>query len=289
MTMQSINPASGEKGRAYETQTWPQVEAELKKSRAAFSGWRQSGFAERRGPLQQAARILEKEKGDLARLMSLEMGKPVLQARAEIEKCAIVCGHYAENAESMLADEVVISGAETGYVRFDPLGTILAVMPWNFPFWQVFRFAAPALMAGNVCLLKHSSNVPGCALRIGEIFRQAGFPEHVFATLLIGPDLVEPLIAHRWLDAVTLTGSEAAGRARRLEQERRDRPGGPEHGGRPDHPGNREDRMRADEHSLEQRIGDADDARVHEECGGADLCHEAEGEEEDVHRESGSP
>ncbi|MCX6557879.1 MAG: NAD-dependent succinate-semialdehyde dehydrogenase [Candidatus Aminicenantes bacterium] len=212
MSMQSINPASGEKGRTYETQSWTQVEAELENSHRTFSSWRQSGFAQRRGLLQQAARILEKEKGELARLMSLEMGKPVLQARAEIEKCAAVCGHYAENAEKMLSPEAVISGSETGYVRFDPLGTILAIMPWNFPFWQVFRFAAPALMAGNVCLLKHSSNVPGCAQAIGKIFRQAGFPEHVFTTLLIGPDLVEPLIDHRWLDAVTMSGSEAAGR-----------------------------------------------------------------------------
>jgi succinate-semialdehyde dehydrogenase/glutarate-semialdehyde dehydrogenase len=212
MAMQSINPASGEKGRTYEMQSWPQVEAELEKSRRAFSGWRKCGFAERRGLLQRAGRILEKEKGELSRQMSLEMGKPVLQARAEIEKCAAVCGYYAENAEKMLRPEAVISGTETGYVRFDPLGTILAVMPWNFPFWQVFRFAAPALMAGNVCLLKHSSNVPGCAQAIGEIFRQAGFPEHVFASLFIGSDLVEPLIAHPGLDAVTLTGSDAAGR-----------------------------------------------------------------------------
>ncbi|MCX6555619.1 MAG: aldehyde dehydrogenase family protein, partial [Candidatus Aminicenantes bacterium] len=212
MLLQSINPASGEKGRAVETQSWTQVEADLEISRQAFLGWRKSEFGQRRGLLLRTAQILAKEKGELARMMSLEMGKPVLQARAEIEKCAAVCVHYAENAEKMLAPETVVTGAETGYVRFDPLGTILAVMPWNFPFWQVFRFAAPALMAGNVCLLKHSSNVPGCAQAIDDIFRQAGFPDHVFVSLRIGPELVAPLIAHPLLDAVTLTGSDQAGR-----------------------------------------------------------------------------
>jgi succinate-semialdehyde dehydrogenase/glutarate-semialdehyde dehydrogenase len=144
--------------------------------------------------------------------MSVEMGKPVMQAEAEIDKCATVCVHYAENAEKILLPENVVMDGGSSYVRFDPLGLILAVMPWNFPFWQVFRFAAPALMAGNVCLLKHSSNVPRCARRIADIFAKAGFPEHVFTELRIGSGPVESLIAHPLIAAVTLTGSEEAGR-----------------------------------------------------------------------------
>jgi succinate-semialdehyde dehydrogenase/glutarate-semialdehyde dehydrogenase len=212
MTIESINPATGRLLKIYDMQSQAQVEAALEKTRQAFLSWRQSGFSERRGLLLKVAQILEKEKKNLARLMSTEMGKPVLQAEAEIEKCALVCVHYAENAEKILAPETVAIGAGTSYVRFDPLGPILAVMPWNFPFWQVFRFAAPALMAGNVCLLKHSSNVPGCAQAIDELFIQAGYPEHVFTVLRIGSDRVATLIAHPAICAVTLTGSEQAGR-----------------------------------------------------------------------------
>ena len=212
MPLQSINPATGRLLEIFDSQSWAQAEAALEKTWQAFLSWRQSGFSERRGLLLLAAQTLEKEKKDLARLISAEMGKPILQAISEIEKCAMVCVHYAENAEKILAPEVIAADARASYVRFDPLGPILAVMPWNFPFWQVFRFAAPALMAGNVCLLKHSSNVPGCAQRIDDIFRQAGFPEHVFTVLRIGSDLVKTLIAHPSLSAVTLTGSEQAGR-----------------------------------------------------------------------------
>jgi succinate-semialdehyde dehydrogenase/glutarate-semialdehyde dehydrogenase len=212
MPLQSINPATGCLLKIYDVQSQAQAEAVLEKTWQAFLSWRQSGFSERRGLLLKVAQVLEKEKKDLARLMSEEMGKPVLQAKAEIEKCAMVCQYYAENAERILAPEEVNTGEKASYVRFDPLGPILAVMPWNFPFWQVFRFAAPALMAGNVCLLKHSSNVPGCAQRIDDLFKQAGFPEHVFSTLRIGSDLVETLIAHPLICAVTLTGSEQAGR-----------------------------------------------------------------------------
>ena len=212
MALRSVNPATGELGESFVEQTEAQVDACVVKAHEAFHGWRRSGFSERRGLLLRAAKILELEKKDLARLMSDEMGKPITQARAEIEKCAMACVFYAENAEKMLAPEVVATDMGTSYVRFDPLGTILAVMPWNFPFWQVFRFAAPALMAGNVCLLKHASNVPGCAQCIGDIFSQAGFPEHVFTTLLIGSNLVEKLIDHPLVCAVTLTGSEQAGR-----------------------------------------------------------------------------
>jgi succinate-semialdehyde dehydrogenase/glutarate-semialdehyde dehydrogenase len=212
MPLQSINPDTGRLLKIYDVQSQAQAEAALEKTWQAFLSWRQSRFSERRGLLLKVAQILEKEKKDLARLMSEEMGKPVLQAKAEIEKCALVCQYYAENAERILAPEEVNIGEKASYVRFDPLGPILAVMPWNFPFWQVFRFAAPALMAGNVCLLKHSSNVPGCAQAIGDIFRQAGFPGHVFTVLSIGSDRVETLIAHPAVCAVTLTGSEQAGR-----------------------------------------------------------------------------
>jgi succinate-semialdehyde dehydrogenase / glutarate-semialdehyde dehydrogenase len=212
MTLQSIDPSSGRALQKFATHSREQALDALEKASHAFAGWRRCTFSQRRAPLLLAARILEKEKKDLARLMSTEMGKPVLQAMAEIEKCANVCVHYAENAERLLAPEVVPGIAGASYVRFDPLGPVLAVMPWNFPFWQVFRFAAPALMAGNVGLLKHSSNVPGCAEAIGGIFRQAGFPEHVFSVLRIGPDLVEALISHPSLSAVTLTGSEQAGK-----------------------------------------------------------------------------
>jgi succinate-semialdehyde dehydrogenase/glutarate-semialdehyde dehydrogenase len=212
MPFQSINPSTGQALQNFASQSRQQAEAALEKAGKAFSSWRRSAFSQRRGLLLLAAQILEKEKKDLARLMATEMGKPVLQAEAEIEKCAKVCVHYAENAERLLAPEAVADMAAASYVRFDPLGPILAVMPWNFPFWQVFRFAAPALMAGNVCLLKHSSNVPGCAQRIDDIFKHAGFPEHVFTVLRVGSDLVEALIAHPALSAVTLTGSDQAGR-----------------------------------------------------------------------------
>jgi succinate-semialdehyde dehydrogenase / glutarate-semialdehyde dehydrogenase len=212
MPLESINPATGERLRVFDSQTWPQAEAALGKATHAFSSWRQTGFAERRDLLLRAAQVLENEQEDLARLMTTEMGKPILQAEAEIGKCATVCAHYAENAERMLAPEFAAAVPGRNYVRFDPLGVILAVMPWNFPFWQVFRFAAPALMAGNVCLLKHASNVPGCAQRIQDIFREAGFPDNVFTVLRIASDLVEPLIGDPRVAAVTLTGSEQAGR-----------------------------------------------------------------------------
>jgi len=160
----------------------------------------------------RAAEILEAEKHELGRLMTIEMGKPITSAVQEAEKCAWVCRYYAENADGQLADEVIETGATKSYVRFQPLGPVLAVMPWNFPFWQVFRFAAPALMAGNVGLLKHASNVPQCALAIEDIFLRAGFPEGAFQTLLIGSDLVARVLEDKRVVAVTLTGSEPAGR-----------------------------------------------------------------------------
>lgn len=161
--------------------------------------------------MTRAAEILENEKQEFGRLMTLEMGKPLKAAVSEAEKCALVCRYYAENAERHLADLMVETNAKQSYVRFQPLGPVLAVMPWNFPFWQVFRFAAPALMAGNVGLLKHASNVPQCALAIEEIFRRAGFPEGAFQTLLIGSDKVESILKDPRVVAATLTGSEPAG------------------------------------------------------------------------------
>ncbi|MFH2108758.1 MAG: NAD-dependent succinate-semialdehyde dehydrogenase [Chrysiogenia bacterium] len=211
MALQSINPASGELLESYVEQTVDQVGASVEKADRAFGAWRQTGFAERTRLLLGAADLLRSQKRALADLMSREMGKPTLQAQAEIEKCALVCGYYAENAAAMLAPENILADAHAAYVRFDPLGAVLAVMPWNFPFWQVFRFAAPALMAGNVCLLKHAANVQGCAAAIEEIFSRAGFPEQVFTTLRIGSAQVEALVAHPLLRAVTLTGSERAG------------------------------------------------------------------------------
>lgn len=212
MAMQSLNPATGELLESYEEHTADQVEISVVRAYQAFGVWRQTGFAERTRLLLRAAELLRSQMKALADLMSREMGKPILQAQAEIEKCALVCVYYAENAEAMLAPENIATDAHAAYVRFDPLGTVLAVMPWNFPFWQVFRFAAPALMAGNVCLLKHAANVQGCAAAIEEIFRRAGFPEQAFTTLHIGSAQVEALVAHPLVRAVTLTGSDRAGR-----------------------------------------------------------------------------
>jgi len=212
MAMQSLNPATGKLLESFVEQTAAQVEKALADTQEAFGLWRRTGFPERGRLLLRAAEILRSEKNILARLMTQEMGKPILQALAEIEKCAMVCTYYAENGAAMLAPERIATEAADSFVRFDPLGTILAIMPWNFPFWQVFRFAAPALMAGNVCLLKHASSVQGCAAAIEDIFRRAGFPEHVFANLRVGPARVAGLIAQPLVRAVTLTGSDQAGR-----------------------------------------------------------------------------
>src|SRR5690349_22448735 len=167
----------------------------------------------RGGWLSAAADVLDADKRRFAELAVLEMGKPIRQAVAEIEKCAWVCRYYAEHAASMLAEERIATDAADSYVRFDPLGAVLAVMPWNFPYWQVFRFAAPALMAGNGGVLKHASNVPGCALAIESVFRDAGFPERLFQTVLVRGDAVHALIDDPAIAAVTLTGSVAAGRS----------------------------------------------------------------------------
>jgi succinate-semialdehyde dehydrogenase/glutarate-semialdehyde dehydrogenase len=211
--MQSINPSNGEVVRSYQTLTRGETNTKIVSSGQAFQAWQLTSFDQRSLMMHAAAHILKENAELYARLMAVEMGKPLGEGRAEAEKCAWVCAYYADTAQQMLQAETISSDATKSYVTFQPLGVILAVMPWNFPFWQVFRFAAPALMAGNVGLLKHASNVPGCALAIEEVFKKAGFPENVFTSLLIGSDMVGAVIDHTHVKAVTLTGSTPAGRA----------------------------------------------------------------------------
>ncbi len=209
----AVNPATGAVVGTYPSHQPAEVRLKVRDAGRAFPGWRRASFAERAVVLRAAATILRREADQLAVLMASEMGKPVTQGRAEALKCALVCDHYAEHAAAMLADEpVAIDGGEA-FVSYQPLGTVLAVMPWNFPLWQVFRAAAPALAAGNVMLLKHASNVPGSALAIERIWREAGAPDGVFTTLLVDSKAVRSLIRSRGVQAVTLTGSTAAGRA----------------------------------------------------------------------------
>jgi succinate-semialdehyde dehydrogenase/glutarate-semialdehyde dehydrogenase len=213
MPIASINPATRETLKTFEPLNPAQLGEKLQRASETWRSYRRTSFADRARMMLRAAEILETEKKDFARLMTLEMGKPINAAVQEAEKCALVCRYYADNAERHLANEVVETNATSSYVKFQPLGVVLAVMPWNFPFWQVFRFAAPSLMAGNVGLLKHSSNVPQCALAIEDIFRRAGFPEGSFQTLLIGSGQVEVVVEDSRVAAVTLTGSEPAGRS----------------------------------------------------------------------------
>jgi succinate-semialdehyde dehydrogenase/glutarate-semialdehyde dehydrogenase len=207
----SVNPATGETLRSFEPHSNAEVERRVALAAELFLRWRGTSFAERAARLLRAADLLESRKQEWGRIMTLEMGKPIGAAIAEAEKCAWVCRYYAENAERFLADEPAATDASKSFVRYEPLGPVLAVMPWNFPFWQVFRFAAPALMAGNVGLLKHASNVPQCALAIETIFREAGAPDGAFQTLLVGSERVAALIDDPRIAAVTLTGSEGAG------------------------------------------------------------------------------
>src|SRR5438874_1991008 len=211
MAIASVNPATGETVRTFEALHDAAIDAALSRSVSAFHVNRARGFHERASRMNRAAEILEERQKELGRLITTEMGKPVKAAVTEVVKCATNCRYYAEHAESYLADERVKTDAQETFIRYEPMGTVLAVMPWNFPFWQVFRFAAPALMAGNVALLKHASNVPRCALAIEEVFRDAGFADHEFQTLLITSEQVERVIADDRLNAVTLTGSEPAG------------------------------------------------------------------------------
>ena len=212
MALESINPATGELIETFLEMTPEQTAGVINDTAVAFTGWRQTTFAERSRLVHKAAEILRLNADKYARNMALEMGKPIVEGRAEVEKCATVCEFYAENAEAFLSNEPAPSDASKSYAAFRPLGAVLAVMPWNFPFWQVFRFAAPALMAGNVGLLKHSSNVPRSALQIEEVFIEAGFPANVFRTLMIGSGQVNAVIEHPEVKAVTLTGSDIAGR-----------------------------------------------------------------------------
>lgn len=211
MAIASVNPATGELVKSFEPLSAAQLEEKVQLAASAFRRHRQTPFAERAQKMLKVAEILEKEKDEYARLMTLEMGKPIKAAVAEAVKCAGGCRYYAENAERFMADETVEIGAKRCFIRHQPIGPILAVMPWNFPFWQVFRFAAPAVMAGNVGLLKHAPNVPQCALQVEDIFRRAGFAEGVFQTLLIGTEPVEGLLNDPRVAAATLTGSERAG------------------------------------------------------------------------------
>ena len=211
MAIASINPATGETLRTFAALDDAAIEASLARAASAFRVNRERSFAERATRMRRAAEILEERQNDLGRTITLEMGKPLKAAIAEVVKCAGNCRYYAEHAEGYLADEPVKTDAKESFIRYEPLGPVLAVMPWNFPFWQVFRFAAPALMAGNVALLKHASNVPQCALAIEGVFRDAGFTDHEFQTLLIGSEQVELVISDERVRAVTFTGSEPAG------------------------------------------------------------------------------
>ena len=211
MAIATTNPATGEVIRTFEPLTAAQIEAKLQLAADAFKRHRRTSFPERAAKTTRLAEILEKEKDDCAHLMTLEMGKPLKAAVAEAMKCASGCRYYAENAEKFLADELIETGARRSFVRYLPSGPILAIMPWNFPFWQVMRFVAPALMAGNVGLLKHASNVPQCALKIEEMILRAGFAEGVFQTLLIGSGPVDGILNDPRVVAATLTGSEQAG------------------------------------------------------------------------------
>lgn len=213
MAIATINPTSGKTLKVFDPLDQPAIEARLTHAQTAFESYRKTSFAQRSRWLQEVAAILEMNKQAYGELMTLEMGKPITSAIAEVSKSAWVCRYYADHAETLLQDVPASTDASRSFVRYQPLGIVLAVMPWNFPFWQVFRFAAPTLMAGNVGLLKHASNVPQCALVIEEIFRKAGFPEGVLQTLLVGADAVAGLVADDRVKAATLTGSEPAGSA----------------------------------------------------------------------------
>src|SRR6516162_5809194 len=211
MSIQSVNPATGDVLETFTPASPEALERMVARAHAAFLEWRGVPFPERASRMRKAADVLKKNLADHALNMTQEMGKPILQSEAEVEKCAWVCEFYADHAEAFLAEQPRETDASTSYVRFDPLGVVLAVMPWNFPYWQVFRFAAPALMAGNAGILKHASNVPRCALQIAEVFREAGFPRGLFSTALIESSVVAGLIDDPRIAAVTLTGSELAG------------------------------------------------------------------------------
>jgi succinate-semialdehyde dehydrogenase / glutarate-semialdehyde dehydrogenase len=209
----TINPATEEVIKSYQEMDHNEVEDIIINSDKEFHSWKNTAFNERSEKMKKAAEILRAGKDELAELITREMGKPVLQSKGEIEKCAWVCDYFADNGEEFLKDEKIKTEASNSFIKYNPLGVILAVMPWNFPFWQVFRFAAPNLMAGNAGILKHSSNVMGCALAIEDVFREAGFPENLFRSIIISSGKVESVIKNSLIRGVTLTGSVPAGKA----------------------------------------------------------------------------
>lgn len=209
----SLNPSNEQVIDNYKETAYNEAINSVETARQAFKVWSQTSFAERSSLLRKTAQILRLKKEELGRLMSLEMGKPLVQAYAEAEKCACVCEYYEKNGENFLSDELIQTDATISYVTFKPSGAVLAIMPWNFPFWQVIRFAAPTLMAGNVCLLKHAPNVTGCALAIENLLAEAGFPNGTFQVLKLQPDIIAKLIEHPFISGVTLTGSTRAGSA----------------------------------------------------------------------------
>lgn len=213
MKLESINPATGETINSYEENTPEELSEILQKTHDAFLLWRKTSFSARATCMNEAKKILLAKKDEFAKFMAMEMGKPIAQGRAEVAKSALGCEFYAQNAEKFLQHEMIPTEAIKSYVAFEPIGIVLAVMPWNFPFWQVFRFAAPALMAGNAGVLKHAANVTGCALAIEQVFRLAGFPEHLFRSLILDSKHVAGIIADPRVKAVTLTGSTRAGQA----------------------------------------------------------------------------
>jgi len=211
--LESVDPWTGTVLERYQEHSMTEVNAIIRQAEARFKQWRQTGFKERSDKLLRVAQLLKAHSGMYARVIMREMGKPISQAKAEVEKCAWVCEYYAHNAQKQLSPAVCKTDARKSYVSYEPLGVVLAVMPWNYPFWQVFRFAAPALMAGNVCLLKHASNVSGSAIAMEQLFLEAGFPQCCFNTLVISSSKVEAAIDHKYVRAATLTGSEKAGSA----------------------------------------------------------------------------
>lgn len=211
--VQSVNPSNNELIKSYQEISDIELQNTLERMQTTFENWKQQSFSFRSSLMKNAAEILRKKREEYSTLMTLEMGKPITQSRAEIDKCAWVCDYYADNAEKFLKDEIIKTDSTKSFVTYQPLGVILAVMPWNFPFWQVFRFAAPTLMAGNVGILKHASNVSGCSLAIEEVFSEAGFPEFVFKSVILSSSRVKDLISNPIIQAVSLTGSVPAGKS----------------------------------------------------------------------------
>ncbi len=211
--IKSINPADGKEIRSYDEMKYEKVEKIIKSSHITFTEWKKTNFAHRSELMKKAASILRERKEKYSEIMTMEMGKPIAQSRSEVEKCAWVCDYFAENAEAFLKEDNIKTDASKSFVSFQPIGVVLAVMPWNFPFWQVFRFAAPNLMAGNAGVLKHASNVTGCALAIEEIFKDAGFPQNLFRTIIVSSKKMNPVIENSLIRAITLTGSVPAGKS----------------------------------------------------------------------------